>query len=393
MIEIEKSEPKVRASSVPRILQCGPSAYIDDGIDPVNPDAILGTTVHELLAKMVNGETVTSSLIESFAAGQGFNPDTLRMMFYRGIAAWQELKKYFPFPLTEQALESELPDGTRLTGHVDVISYNAGHSTINILDWKLSDIEGKSPQLQAYAYLASNLESGIEKVNLFLVSLLSGEYEVHRFSRNELEEFAEELVEALHDVAFRPGPACKYCPGRLYCVARQTWLADGINALRKSLGQDTVAAGIKSLAERGEWERMRTFIAGLEALIRQIKAAEKEVIRDAGGQLVDGENVWTLEKRVSRRTLEVADPATTGAVVQALGSHKLLMKAVGSVSLKSIEDAAIDALKEAHQGKPPRGSIKERRQEIEQALEPYVKVSYSEIVKKAAPQLTGGNHE
>lgn len=221
----------IRASSLPTIFACPASIHGDQVID-VQEDtgpARLGTAVHAVMANVLQGAEENASEI---AGRYGVEPSDVEHLVDYGKKAWEELRAYCGELSVETELDEAAITGTGvLRGHADFYSVHNG--SIVIGDWKSGRVETDARQQMAgYAYLVSQLHPDIPEVVAFVIFLRHKYYQVYRFTRTELLQWRQQLLDVLsRDNEYHPGDACLYCKRRYDCPARHNMIRAAITEL------------------------------------------------------------------------------------------------------------------------------------------------------------------
>jgi len=292
-------KPKIRCSSLPRILAC-PASMIAPKItiNHDSPQAALGRAVHEVLASYVSSPDPYLPEIEPFGAKYQIpftDMDDFRFLAHAGKRAWDELRKGISGPgVPEAELRADFPDFT-LTGHPDVFGREETTNALLVVDWKTGRYEADaSAQIMGYLCLLEASGHQAPAYKGITVWLRSGEAQVGAYASRDLEAMREKISLAIRAGAgenpiFRPGPdACAFCPRAMECPARAAWLRDAVAALEVS-GTSEVFPGLLA----GLYHRARALRAALDHYDDALKA---EVERAGTLALLDG-SALVLEDR------------------------------------------------------------------------------------------------
>jgi hypothetical protein len=278
--------------------------------------------------------------------------------------------------------------GLRITGHPDLwwIAEFDDYRILYVKDYKLTNFAGKLPQLQGYAaILAERLAAEglpIDRADVFFISLMDGLVSSDSYTPAQLQSFIGSLQQQLTNKTFRPGSHCRYCPLRYSCQPRQQWEADEVNAFL-SEPFETIPEMAMSGRFSEAWDRIG-FVSGIASRAR----AKAKGYLVEHGEIVSGDDRYTLGERVISRKVSITTTDGFLAVQGILGDQGML-RAIGELPLKSIEDEAISALKAENNGKPPRGSIGKKREEIQTVLAPVTTVKTSQIIEKESVTTIG----
>lgn len=351
---------KLRCSGLPLNMLCPGSAREPAlKIDPHNEAGAAGTTVHAMLAKMVEGRN-------PMVADQSTEE---RILYYAGLKVWEQLRESFPDPVCEQPLECELvtPEGTEfsLTGHPDVWS-DSGHA----LDWKTARVDHDySAQMLGYCAIMLLLERRLPEATCTIAWLRDGTVEQYRMTRDALPEFLAELYKVVDwDGTFRPGDHCTYCPRAHECPAREAMVRANVVAF-------TVAA--EEPAELSKWtpERIVSSLA-LADHVAKVASAFRTAVKNHVTRVGD---VETDDHRI---TLDVSnkrhcDPLKAWELLEHSLTQEQLADAI-AVSLNKAED---HIAKNAGKGKGA-GAIREFRAKLDEAGAVQLVPTSSLVVKR-----------
>lgn len=222
------SVSRLRSSRLPLTMAC-PQSWQTDGYD-VQPDlhaARLGTAVHEYMTAYIShsiklGETDT--LFESLAVKYHVDIDELRKLSYITVKLWQTVEGEFPDPQIEVALEHR-HESLLLTGHIDVLSYDAHEKLVCVYDHKTGWTDADHHhQLMSYGYLALQQFPDAERVHVVVGRSRDFVTDHATHTREQVNEWLSVLLQRIYDSAYNPGKHCSYCPRRLTCPAYRDWI-------------------------------------------------------------------------------------------------------------------------------------------------------------------------
>jgi hypothetical protein len=214
----------------------------------------------------------------AIAKDHGADPDEVETMYRYGCRAWSELAKYFPNPEAEKKLK-----GDGIQGTADLFSQDS--QTMTILDWKTNRIKRDAmPQVKGYGACAVDQygmpESGT--VDVIVVWLRFGEYEVKRLAQDDIERFYHEIERAKLRVGkdYSPGEACTFCKRQLECRAR----CDYSRAAAASLCVVPSDSSLTPAMLGGLYHKAKFLKAALAAYDKALKMALREAdITDENG--------------------------------------------------------------------------------------------------------------
>jgi hypothetical protein len=225
----------LRCSSLPLLFACGVSLQAPELTvhQYSGPAADLGTTVHDELARHVDGAEVEPSKATGF-------------LFWAGAKAWRELAPEFPNPLTEVLLDHSFVYWS-CTGHVDVVSVVG--SEIRILDWKSGFKDSDySEQMRGYCALALLKYPEIERATATIVWLRTGEIERYTMTREQLTAWEWDVSVAMTGLE-TPGTHCDYCRRSHECRSRNALVRRDI-ATVLDVGTEEAAEAIARMNPR-----------------------------------------------------------------------------------------------------------------------------------------------
>jgi hypothetical protein len=301
---------KLRCSSIPRLLAC-PASQLAEGPNFGSVEASLGSSVHAALATAIRDNGVPFYR-DSFGL-KAEDMDDFDYLCGRGMAIWQELRA----GLTSYDCEIEgevILDVTKkltLSGHIDLLG--VGSDYLLVCDWKtgVPDITDYWPQMRAYCLLALEREPDKHQVKCVIAWLRSSEVEVKVFTRKDLEDWKEEVLEILdHKGTYNPGQACRYCPAALDCVPRRKIIQATTTDLLALDNREWAPAKIADA-----WER----VGLIEKAIFTFKAAVKDHVRDHGPLPLPGGGVLALSAE-EKETIKLTS-AAYNVLTEVLGGN------------------------------------------------------------------------
>lgn len=243
-----------RASSCPRIIECGGSTGGDILIDESTEVGAIGDCIHDMIATMIREGAPSMPDPERFLELHGVEKqaDDIRFLSLRAHRLWHgyknpetgeetvPLKKHFPHPIVEiKRSYTTTVRGVEVTlsGHMDLSTFcdppNA--DTAIIADWKggyKSETHRYVDQLKGYAFLQAAESPKIQKVIAIIAWLRDGYLDIMEFTRDELKAWAKKFF--FKDIwwdgkTYSPGWACDYCPRKHSCPGRCEMIVGGVN--------------------------------------------------------------------------------------------------------------------------------------------------------------------
>ncbi len=219
----------LRCSSLPLYEKCPAAARpIAPRVEAAGEAADLGTAVHAWLASRISGAVAAEA--EFLARHYGVDLPELERLCWGAWRAWEEVRQWFPDPMTEVELIE--PTGW-LTGHVDVLSLT--DDLVSVLDLKTGRRDDDhTAQLKGYAYLAMCHYPRPQRAYAAVLRVrdrptIDGAY----YTWDELRTWADGLQAsvAAEPETFRPGPWCGHCPRGATCPAKTAYLEQLVAAL------------------------------------------------------------------------------------------------------------------------------------------------------------------
>ncbi len=233
----------IRCSSLDKLFACTPSIMAGPEhvrISPTNDAAELGKTVHELAESWVaNGDYDLGPRCDMMGLSETQRGDVVKLMGYV-TRSWEELKPYFPNPVVEQPIKSDVIDGEdgkqyQIVGTTDINSAIGTDNAI-FLDWKSGFLDdGYHQQMFGYAYSIwcalgrppNTLITGV------VVFLRHRYYRVAKYTATQLSQWEYDLVHNVLPASdkFRPGKQCRFCDLYASCPARRAVVANMLDTL------------------------------------------------------------------------------------------------------------------------------------------------------------------
>lgn len=221
---------------MPLAFACGGSqSRLDDGVvvETSNPQAALGTAVHEVLAAVTLAGDTDLPDLKPYADSHGItNMDEFRVLCYFGLQAQEQVAEFFPNPMIEVLLETIVTENVTLSGHMDL--YQPGLDWSNLADYKSGRLDTDHyHQMMAYAALAiedSNPKLGV-KAAVILLREQSIRY--YTFPRAKIRDWLNSLVRDVvkWDGSFVVGGHCRFCARAGSCEARTAMVRQTIDEI------------------------------------------------------------------------------------------------------------------------------------------------------------------
>lgn len=234
----------LRCSSLPLAFAC-PASLRGEGvaIDPVNPEAALGSAAHEAMRQIVQGGLDEPPPITPIAQRFGVDPDELMDLVWSGVRMVRQLraKRWIPESAACELSLTDVVRGVQLSGHLDVYCILDAKTAI-VIDWKTGRKDTDYyHQLAGYAWLAHGFAPQMENTLCLIGWLRTGEVETYGFTPATLQEFRTRIgAEVIEwDGTYHPGAHCGGCPRMAGCPARTAL----IQATARELSQDEATSG------------------------------------------------------------------------------------------------------------------------------------------------------
>jgi hypothetical protein len=353
-----------RASALPRELAC-PASHVEPDETLAIPlvdggeDADLGSAVHEVLALWIANGRMEEKIHEA-SQHWGVDSEDVAKLSWTGWRLWQSLERFFPSPTAEVGMGPEHACASVVfTGHIDLVSIDAGVRQLRLLDWKTGYLDTDfTSQLKAYGWLALRRWPHLESVYACTVRIRAGEIDGNLWSREELDLWAAESAARLANPGYSPGSHCRYCPRRLGCPAIASYLRQAAWSLlsTEEFGGAWSETGITSPQTMAD---MLDHIKSLEAVMENVKSAIKDAVAAASGRLETDDGRELVLSRQERRKI-AATPA----------SHKILTTIGGMTEDEWYQVLTVGKTKtkEIVKSHAPRGSKGTAAKEVIDAL-------------------------
>lgn len=324
----------------------------------------IGTTVHQAIAEYI-AYGCTEALIGA--------TDEAKQLYYNAVRLWEDgpddgpgLKEWFgDFAKVEERYDDPWCPGT-----ADLARYRSG--MVYIADWKTGRVHGDHwAQVATYArHEAVRQEEGGKEVKsavVFIARPRECDYEYRVYSRTDLEEMYQATVANAmvakdadpHDLSnYTTGPHCLFCWRQNNCPAQRLALYSWKDAMDGSLELDLSTMSDEQItniySSLKVWERISK--DALDGIKEEIKA--RGPIEMGGGNFLQVQEVNRREVDTAAAIPILESELPTNRIIEAL-----------SLSVSGIENAAKEHVREMHNGKPPRGSIKTAIQQLTDKLE------------------------
>lgn len=311
-------------------MNCPPSQGDGLRIDGDNQMARMGTAVHDSQARYIlAGEMIGAEALGSIHGVD--DTDEMGPLLWKGRKAWDEISSAFPNPMVERAMEMDLGDGHKLTGHVDVMSYVEEEDELRVLDWKTGRKQRDFlAQLMAYSLLAIAGRGGVmpKAITCTVVWLRDGALETVRIMPEQLTAFLSDLTSAVRMVegkGYRVGDYCENCPRHHDCPARTALVRSSIREIADIDANTILALG----------DRLPMVYAGVKCAEGACKAF-RDALRELAskGPVTAGGKVYELNEIQKR----IVDPLTAWPVLSGHLTEAELAPAV-KISLTALMDA------------------------------------------------------
>jgi hypothetical protein len=185
--------------------------------------AKLGTSAHEILARVVTDDFVPWSEVPKTAARHGVDEGELRHLAHAGAKLWMQVRDHFSGPTAVELygerrfVGGSFPD-IALTGTRDVVTFRDDEAIV--ADWKTGYLDDDyADQLMGYSAITlGNLK--IERVVTYVLWVRTGEIEQRTVTRAQSDEWLATLHNHVSDTStHRPGSHCRGCPRWGECEA------------------------------------------------------------------------------------------------------------------------------------------------------------------------------
>lgn len=190
-----------------------------------------GTEVHRICTDKIIPNDGIRPWDWNSDVSEEFDLDTLGRLTYWFTQGWDELKPYFPNPITELQLESD-----RLTGRPDVHDVS-GEGWIALCDIKsgyhtITDCEA---QMKCYAYLLFEKYPDKNIINVWVMWLQDQTMTDYCWDRQYVYNWYEEFINKIDtwNGELFSGDHCHFCPRRLSCEAYEGMAKLAVSALTK----------------------------------------------------------------------------------------------------------------------------------------------------------------
>lgn len=208
----------IRCSSLPLVAKCAQAIW--PGTErPGNQQAREGTAVHDLMSELISPTEGGFKTVEDVCRGTSLDPEKVGMLYGQTRNCWNQIAHWFPEPRqSEQYLEGRWAD-LELTGHFDVLAFDAEGTIARILDFKTGWIDADcTEQMKGYGWLVCQHNPLVEKVWACVLRPRFKEVEILEWTREELDTWIKDLAKHLWKKDYAPSPeTCRYCP-RLTCA-------------------------------------------------------------------------------------------------------------------------------------------------------------------------------
>lgn len=367
---LEFKAPTLAPSRLDALSEC--AGYIGDILDKDTDAADEGTLLHKCVEQpdCPEAETLTPE--------------------QRDLVAWcqEKLAECPPGWYTtnyESEVQVDVPFCAR-PARLDVVRFNAvmEYDAAQVIDWKFGRKRHKpaheNPQLHAYGAGLMLQYPRLERLILTLAYPRLDFVDSYVFTREDfkatMERLAKQSVKCDDYLAhLSPGSACGYCGRKLQCPA--------VAKLASTVGFP-IQMGRTDLYDPKQLADLRRAAGVLEKFAAEVKQWTGDAAMRHG---VDLPGFKLVEKRGDRVLRDVTQALKLLPEIQAangLPSEFDIARLLDGVSItqSSIETYLTEMLRAAHDGKPPRGSLKK----ITTALE--VELTKKGLVTRGKPSLS-----
>jgi len=350
---------EIHCSTLPRILRCPASAVppkvrIEQEIEA----SLLGSAVHQALAKHVRGEETD---IPEIAEQMGVNLDELRILTAMGRQMWAQVSDSLKVLAVEDVWTAPLDDEHVLSGTADVVAEEllSEKPTLVVWDWKTGRVNRDyRAQVLGYAQLAWAQWPEAERIKVVIAWVRDRMLDVEEVEAYDLHDWQRRLYRSLAELdRYAPSPeACEFCPRAHECEARQAQArADAL----------VLAEAHERLAELtpGELAALKPKADLLRQVLRGYDEALKAAVRKAGTLPTgDGRELYMEERTRMEIDFNAARP-TLREVLGCADDAELVERLAGCLALPKtpfLQQVAASA---------PRGAKGKRKAEVMAALE------------------------
>lgn len=294
----------LRCSALPLAFLCAGSVRAGElAVNPTSEPARLGVGVHECLRVLVRSGSVDWDGVAEAARRHDVNEAELRALLGLAQQVWRDgLRDSFPGARTEVPLGVTLPDGTTLTGHLDVMGRSL--ATVHIGDWKSGRLDvNHREQLLGYCALALLDDPSLDEATAGVIWIRDREFEHYTLTRAGLPAYLRRLQDEViqWNGTYRPGSHCRHCPRSHECPARHAMVRRDVAAFLG--GELTAYATDSNLLGTLPPETLHALLASADLvheLSGQVREAMRELV-DRKGDIVSGGKRLTLERTEKRR--------------------------------------------------------------------------------------------
>lgn len=219
---------KIRASRLPLAMVCPASMQATDYVLDSDGDAArLGSAVHEWLGKRIATQAIEGDeAFDLLAVKYTLPVDDIRALSIRAWKLWREVEQWFPSPVVEGVVEKDLGQ-LQMTGHVDVMSYNAESRIVFVNDHKTGFLDSDhSDQVRAYGLMALDRFPDADQVHTCIMRVRDYTTDHANYSKAELVAWSQRVVQRVveEQESYQPGRHCSFCPRRMTCKAFADWV-------------------------------------------------------------------------------------------------------------------------------------------------------------------------
>jgi hypothetical protein len=195
-----------------------------------------------------------------FAQRNHVTVDEIAPKYYAGRNMW--LDHFLPLVGPDATIQTEIAveytpmefgETIKITGHPDVL-ITQGHESI-VIDWKTGRAdEDHTDQIRAYMAAALLGNPIGTRARGYVASLTLGTIDALEMSREDLQAFDKQLLDAAQDHASgkeQAGEHCTYCPRRNECKTRAEWIGASLAVIDKAQTWDLAQYSPRNCSKSG----------------------------------------------------------------------------------------------------------------------------------------------
>jgi hypothetical protein len=313
----------------------------------------MGTAAHFALHMHVDGHSMEDGEVAQI---YDVDPTELGVLASLGRRCWAQVRDFYQDAHTELHMRHPLPgvDGYILDGTADVVSEVQAQEEIRVLDWKTGREDyDHGQQLRGYGWLALQQAPWATFAHVAVVRVREQTIDRDRFSRMELDAWAERLGHQLAETPrYQPGEHCRFCPHGGDCPAKTAMMRQAIESILIGQVENTEGEHFPPAIVGRLFDRLRLAEKACEDIRGLVRA---EVARAGGTLAIEGGRELRLTEQRQRRIL----PSALSILIQTLG-HSGAQECL-TVSKTKVEKAVGETA--------PRGKKSERIKQFLAVLE------------------------